>query len=107
LGEVTDILVDLAIQQAKAVQDRDRFWTAHFDGVEAPPAVRMVTVPEIGAAMGGGNPSPGAAVVRVHPAPPSVVADVVSILKGALNQPSVGAVRPMLRSAIERLEGLL
>lgn len=111
---VVTILEQLAAQQEAAVMIRDQYWEDYWKGKNVAPP-RMVTAPDESL-----KPSPADQPTMIPPtvihakdwtwelpvAQITQVQDVVRILKGAMNQKTIAAALPMLRSAVERLENL-
>ena len=88
-----DVLTELTTQQKLAANERDVLWRDYFQ------SRRVVVVPDAPAVS-----TEQWMIVKPNPhyRPEE---EVLKILRGALAQPNIGAARPMIKSAIERLKG--
>jgi len=97
-----DVLAELGTQQKLAADQRDVLWRDYF-------ASRWVVVvpdePGYLKARGAVPWQPGMLNPEDAVRGNGPVFEVLKILRGALAQPNIGAARPMIKSAIERLEG--
>jgi hypothetical protein len=106
-----DVLAELKTQQGFAAHQRDVWWGEYFS------SRRVVVVPdsrnESNNTVTEYNPFTGPRLR--NPSTPQAIDDsvhvarldfieAVKILRGALAQPNIGAARPMIKSAIEKLE---
>jgi len=110
-----DVLTELSNQQKLAADQRDVLWRDYFQSrrvVVVRDDVRGASADASGAGRAESTAAPHTLRLTDHEVhvldnvfKPNKNHEVLKILRGALAQPNIGAARPMIRTAIERLEG--